>query len=81
MNKLKLQLEDLRVDTFDTAPAEKARGTVLGEQCSCDSGCDTCYDSCADTCGYNCVSKMTCDYMTCPGFATVYEGERFCIYC
>ena len=81
MNKLKLKVEDLQVDTFGTAPAEKGKGTVLGEQCSCDTGCETVYHTCADTCGYNCVSKMTCDYMTCAGFATVYQGHWACIEC
>jgi len=80
MRKLKLQMEDLQVDTFHTAPRQKGSGTVRGEQYTV-TDCDTCYQSCEETCGYNCVSKLTCDYMTCAGFATIYEGERFCIYC
>jgi hypothetical protein len=81
MNKLKLRLDDLRVDTFETNAARKEKGTVFGEQCTCYTQCDTCYQSCEETCGYNCVSLHTCDYQTCPGFATVREGERYCIYC
>ncbi len=56
MRKLKLQLDDLTIDTFATTPAEKQKGTVVGEQCTCYTactcpGCPTCDASCD---GYNC---------------------------
>ncbi len=35
MNKLKLRLDDLQVDTFQTTPVQKEKGTVFGEQCTC----------------------------------------------
>jgi hypothetical protein len=59
MRKLKLQLDDLQVDTFQTTPAEKPKGTVFGEQCTCYTnctcpGCPTCYASCNGTCGGTC---------------------------
>jgi hypothetical protein len=55
MHKLKLQLENLRVDTFETMPARNGRGTVHGEQCTCYTqcscpGCPTCDASCNGTC-------------------------------
>ena len=47
MKKLKLHLEDLRIDSFQTTSAEKPKGTVFGEQCTCYTqctcpGCPTC---------------------------------------
>ena len=72
MRKLKLNLDQLTVDSFDTAvPAEKKRGTVMGEeQCTCPSacntnctcpGCPTCDDSCASYC-QTCAGDYTCDF-------------------
>jgi hypothetical protein len=74
--KLKLDLDDLAVDTFDTTRGEKSRGTVFGEQCTCwtycgqntcpgcptcDASCNgTCYASCNGTC--NCGTNNTCGY-------------------
>ena len=59
MNKLKLSLDDLHVDTFQTAPAEGGKGTVFGEQCTCYTNCTcpgaaTCDASCDATCGFTC---------------------------
>jgi hypothetical protein len=57
--KLKLNLEQLSVDSFDTTrPAAKA-GTVFGEQCTCYTnctcpGCPTCDASCNGTCDALC---------------------------
>ncbi|HYW11390.1 MAG TPA: hypothetical protein VE871_05515 [Longimicrobium sp.] len=70
--KLKLDLEDLTVDSFDTMrPAPKA-GTVFGEQCTCYTnctcpGCPTCYASCNGTCGGTCEASCngTCAGGTC----------------
>ncbi len=42
MNKLKLRLNDLQVDTFQTTSAQKQKGTVFGEQCTCDDTVCTC---------------------------------------
>jgi hypothetical protein len=68
MNKLKLRLEDLRVDTFSTTTVQKEKGTVFGEQCTCYTqctcpGCPTCYASCNGTCGATCAASCygTCD--------------------
>ena len=64
MHKLKLQLEDLLVDSFDTTATEKPKGTVFGEQCTCYTqctcpGCPTCDASCNGTCDASC--NGTCD--------------------
>ena len=72
MNKLKLQLEDLLVDSFDTTAPQKAKGTVFGEQCTCYTnctcpGCPTCDASCNGTCDASCNgSCASCD-ATCGG--------------
>ena len=65
MKKLALKLDDLSVESFETAPEATQRGTVLGNQttgnqiiceCSYDIGtCDyTCPDTCANSCGGGC---------------------------
>ena len=64
MNKLRLHLEDLQIDSFQTTPAEKPKGTVFGEQCTCYTqctcpGCPTCDASCNGTCDASC--NGTCD--------------------
>ena len=72
MNKLKLQLEDLVIDSFSTTPVRRAKGTVYGEQCTCPTactcpGCPTCDASCGGTCGGTCDASCygscgdTCD--------------------
>jgi len=71
MNKLRLQLEDLVIDSFSTTPVRRAKGTVYGEQCTCPTactcpGCPTCDASCGGTCGGTCDASCngTCN---CPG--------------
>ena len=68
MKKLRLQLEDLRIDSFQTTPAEKPKGTVFGEQCTCYTqctcpGCPTCYASCNGSCDASCngTCGASCD--------------------
>jgi hypothetical protein len=70
--KLILNLEDLSVDSFDTTAAEKPRGTVFGEQCTCYTvctcpGCPTCDVSCNGTCPDTCANtcQYTCDDYSC----------------
>jgi hypothetical protein len=54
VKKLKLQLNDLRIETFDTTSATGQKGTVLGEQCTCQTQCScpgaTCDWSCENSC-------------------------------
>jgi hypothetical protein len=59
VNKLKLRLDDLLVDTFQTTSAAKEKGTVFGEQCTCYTnctcpGCPTCDYTCGQSCGGSC---------------------------
>jgi hypothetical protein len=77
--KLKLRLEDLQVDAFQTMSAPAEGGTVWGQQCTCDTACTcpgspSCDQSCDGTCGATCdeglscfptcrVSCVTCDYL------------------
>jgi hypothetical protein len=61
MRKLKLNLDQLTVDSFGTAPVDEKKGTVHGEQCTCQTactcpGCPTCYASCGATCMTGCGS-------------------------
>ncbi len=62
--KLKLNLEQLTVDSFDTTRPAAKQGTVFGEQCTCYTnctcpGCPTCDASCNGTCDASC--NGTCD--------------------
>jgi hypothetical protein len=59
--KLNLRLEDLEVDAFQTTSIPDERGTVWGQQCTCDPGVPTCDEglSCFATCQVSCA---TCDY-------------------
>ncbi len=59
MQKLKLHLDDLSVESFNTIPMEKAKGTVIGKEATevytCDDAtcvgtCQTCSPTCWDTC-------------------------------
>jgi len=84
MNKIRLQLEELVIDSFSTTPVRSGKGTVYGEQCSCDTacscpGCPTCdasicNGSCEGSCHDTCAE--TCEYScgeTCVGCDT-YNG-------
>lgn len=63
MKKLKLNVEALAVESFDTTRAGRQTGTVVGEQCTCYTVCtcpgqNTCDNTCAATCV--CVSDFQC---------------------
>lgn len=72
-SNLKLSLDQLAVDSFDTSTAEMPRGTVHGEQCTCPTactcpGCPTCDGTCPNTCDdYSCAASCngTCGAATC----------------
>src|SRR5690349_24996001 len=86
-NKLKLNLDELSVDSFDTTRPERPKGTVFGEQCTCytnctcpgcptcDASCNgTCVASCNGTCDASCNGSCNCTYdYTCEG-CTLYDG-------
>jgi len=94
VNKLKLRLEDLRIDSFTTEPARKEKGTVFGEQCTCYTqctcpGCPTCDASCNGTCnatacgscGASCggTCEYSCDY-SCGGTCGEYGCATYATY-
>src|SRR5262249_32900133 len=57
MNKMKLQVEALRVESFTTASPTIARGTVHGNRAA---GCDTNAPDCDPiTCGPSCIGPCT----------------------
>lgn len=75
MGKLRLNLDQLTVDSFDTASNAKEKGTVFGEQCTCQTacscpGCPTCDYTCDDlTCPNTCFGSCggSCYYTECGG--------------
>ena len=84
MKKLKLDLDELSVESFATTP-ERGRegGTVFGQnhctcytQCTC-PGCPTCDASCNGTCGGTCAG--TCD-ASCNGTCGCPSGDYTCDY-
>ncbi len=75
MQKLKLHLEQLSVESSGTTTAGWAEGTVHGAQatyyteCTC-PGVTNCGQTCADTCAYTCddaTCNNTCGGPTCDG--------------
>lgn len=88
MPKLKLELEELRVESFETAEGAVERGTVRGhyrltDLCSRADGF-TCFESCGGTCVETCgASCDTCDsgcYETPPMGHTAYYIDSQCMY-
>jgi hypothetical protein len=87
MGKLTLDLDQLTVDSFDTAAPAAKKGTVFGEQeCTCPTacqtactcpGCPTCdYSECGpQSCGGTCAPAYTCDYSVTAG------GYGYCECC
>ncbi|HEX8695484.1 MAG TPA: pinensin family lanthipeptide [Longimicrobium sp.] len=70
--KLKLELDDLRVETFETAAdSDGERGTVHGNESRpgmpCATAAPTCYYSCEETCPLSCnPSCIATDAFCCP---------------
>ncbi|MCG8454976.1 MAG: pinensin family lanthipeptide [Holophagales bacterium] len=67
MKKLKLDLDDLKVESFETTPetGEEAKGTVYGyitqdlticDGCNDPTNQNTCASTCGSTCGNTCGS-------------------------
>lgn len=65
MSKLKLQVDELCVESFETADDGAARGTVHGHFTNgAASGCFTCnFSACVETCPDTCDNSL--DYCTC----------------
>jgi hypothetical protein len=90
MKKLKLDLEDLSVESFATTPEPRAEGgTVFGQQCTCytqctcpgcptcDASCNgSCVNTCAASCNGSCVNTCgdTCGGYTCECWPTNDTG-------
>ena len=81
MSKLRLQLDDLTVDTFHLTVEAREKGTVFGEQCTCPTactcpGCPTCDATCPYSCDdYSCNGEATCAGHTCDGTC---RGDETC---
>jgi hypothetical protein len=91
MKKLRLVLDDIRVDSFDVTRERAERGTVRGHVCccgcvpccctggdSCGGSCDTCVTGCG-TCYTNCGScagQYSCDY-SCGGSCGDYTCDPY----
>ena len=88
MKKLSLKLDDLHVDSFDTTPVQKPKGTVFGEQCTCYTqctcpGCPTCDNTCPQTCaGMSCdyTCDNSCIYGSCVETCANYGGVQPCTW-
>jgi hypothetical protein len=95
MNKLSLNLNELRVESFDTTPTDhREKGTVFAEeQCTCPSactcpGCYTCDNTCyepgnGNTCEHTCAAEYTCDtcMTTCANYPMgTCTADRPCYY-
>ena len=74
MKKLKLKMDELRVETFSTGEAHAGRGTVQGHY-------GTTHTEAGDTCtDYTCAGD-TCGEYTCNGYVTSPVPEYHCIFC
>ena len=77
MQKLKLQLDELRVDSFETSKVREDKGTVCGAQCTCQTvctcpGCATCDASCNGSCDdFSCHPSGCGDFPSCQGGSCV----------
>jgi hypothetical protein len=76
MRKLRLRMDDLRIDSFDTAHAAKAAGTVRGQEdvTFLENTCRTCDVTCNPSCDDSC-------YYTCGGFVTYGGTHNQCVKC
>jgi hypothetical protein len=81
MKTLRLRLEDLQVDTFQTASVVKERGTVFGNQWSLpEQGSCNNDETCGSTCGEACPTA-SCEYFTCAGWVSRWGRDQFCVFC
>ncbi len=82
MKKLTLEIENLSVESFDTArPPAETEGTVhgfatQGNRYTCDPAVGTCfgytcYESCGDTCADTCANTCNPVVGTCMGYTCI----------
>jgi hypothetical protein len=84
-SKLKLNLDQLAVDSFDTTVTERPKGTVFGEQCTCYTnctcpGCPTCDATCPATCAFTCDDPSCAGTCNCPDQTYDYTCEGCTMY-
>ena len=83
MRKIRLQLESLAVESFDTTGPRPDAGTVAAHQivtvAPCDYESGSCFASCNGTCARTCSCEATCNgYESCAGTCFEYTCERTC---
>ena len=74
MRKLKLEMEALRIDSFDTESVPAGAGTVRGHLTIAQGSCRTCDATCNPSCDDSC-------YYTCGGFVTYGGTHNQCVKC
>jgi hypothetical protein len=86
MKKLALKLEDLAVESFETAPDSPSRGTVMAHGtsayqfiCECSNAVGSCDYTCGDTCGNSCGGG--CGTGFCTEQQTCATGNQFVCEC
>lgn len=87
MNKLALNVDDLRVESFETAPEMPSRGTVMANEttgnqiiCECSYDVGTCDNTCPNTC-YNTCGCGTGGSGDCTNFQTCATGNQIICEC
>ena len=79
MKKLRLEVDDLRIDSFAVDGAGEARGTVAGQNepaytASCDGSCvntcNSCVNTCLNTCQASCWNTCGTFNATCGTWCT-----------
>jgi hypothetical protein len=74
MRKIKLQLESLAVESFQTLAAEQAAGTVVGQQRGTNVSCPA---SCINS-ACTCPGITDCGGATCEGSCAGYTCSCYC---
>ncbi|MGD8778122.1 MAG: pinensin family lanthipeptide [Ignavibacteria bacterium] len=74
MKKLKLNLEDLKVESFSTEDIDKRQGTVVGNLTGTNAACESCagFETCDACTGFSCPN--TCYEDTCEGYSCYYTN-------
>ena len=81
MRKIKLDIDALEVDSFETKPAAVERGTVRGHATQYGSCQGSCVASCGGpTCESPCQVEPTF-YLTCMESCGWTNGDVVCLYC
>jgi hypothetical protein len=84
--KLTLHVESLSVESFETTATHQEKGTVFGEECSCQTicscpGCPTCAYSCADSCEGSCDASCTSPETKCDTCLYTCGTNSYCADC